>query len=145
MATVEEALVTLFKNEPTISTILGSPQFRYTPDAIPQGTTLPAVAYQRISVGRQNSLATIGSLARERLQLTIWANSVASRALLRSAFISFLRAANLQWRDGTRNRVIDGIRFGGILIDNDIEQREPDSNVYQSLVDLIIWYNEVAA
>jgi len=145
MATVEEALVTLLRNEPTISAVLGSPALRYTPDAIPQGTTLPAASYQRISNTRQDSLATIGSLTRQRLQLTIWAQSAASRALVRSALISFFRAANLQWKERTRPREVDGIRFNGILIDNDLEQREPNSNVYQSLIDIIIWYNEVSA
>lgn len=145
MATIEEALVTLLRNEPTIGAVLGSPALRYTPDSIPQGTTLPAAAYQRISARRENSLATIGSLTRERLQLTIWANSAASRALVRSAFISFFRAANIQWRDNTRPREIDGIRFGGIFIETDFEQREPASNVYQALIDVIIWFNEVAA
>jgi len=144
MATVEEALVTLLKNEPTIGAVLGTPALRYTPDNIPQGATLPAASYQRVSNIRQNSLVTIGSLTRQRLQLTIWANNAASRALVRSALISFFRAVNLQWKDRTRAREIDGIRFGGITIENDIEQREPASNVYQSLIDLIIWYNEVA-
>lgn len=140
MASVEEALVTMFKNEPTITALLGTP-LRYTPDVIPQGTAMPAAAYQRISNTRQDSLLTIGTLTRQRLQITIWANNAASRNDVRIAIIGFLRTANIQWRNGVRARALNGVRFGGILIDNDIEQKEPASAIFQSLVDLIIWYN----
>lgn len=145
MATVLEALVTLLKSEPTITALLGTPKLRYTPDAIPQGATLPAAAYQLISDPREHTLATISTLAHPRVQLTIWAASAASRSAVKSALIAFFRKCNLEWREGTRSRIIDGIRFGGILIANDFDQREPASDVYQTLIDIIAWHNEVDA
>jgi hypothetical protein len=145
MATVQEALVTLLKSEPTIGALLGSPALRYTPDAIPQGTTLPAAAYQLVSASRENTLATIGTLAHPRIQLTVWATSAASRAAVKSALIAFFRKCNLEWKDRTRPREVSGIRFGGILVANDIDERDAASNVYQAFIDLTIWYNEVAA
>lgn len=141
MASIEESLVTLFKGETTIANLLGGANMRYTPDNIPQGATLPAVAYQRINTERANTLATIGTLERTPIQLTIWANNPAQRASVKSAFISFVRRVNLEWKEQTRNRVIGGVRFGGILVETDIDQREPASNVYQSIVDLVIWAN----
>lgn len=141
MASIAEALVNLFKNEPTIATVYGSTPFRFTPDVIPQGAALTAAAYQQISDPRDQSLKTTTNLHNTRIQITIWSNSAANRQLAIDVIASFVRTLNQQWHDGIRSRYVNGVRFGGIRIDNTLHRHEPNSDVYQALVDLIIRAN----
>lgn len=144
MASVEESLVALLQSEPTITALIGSTPMRLYPDAIPQGATLPAVAYQRVSTPRDWALAGTDSVSFTRIQLTVWAPGALIRSAVSKAIHDFIRKANTEWRQHTRDRYINGVRFGGITIDNEINQREPNSTTAQAIIDLIIAHNEPA-
>lgn len=58
---------------------------RMYPRRLPQGPTLPAIAYQRIDTRREHDMDGPDGLPRARVQLSIWAASVAAAEELAAA------------------------------------------------------------
>jgi len=76
------ALRTYVLDDATVTTLAGA---RMYPRRLPQGPTLPAIAYQRIDTRRQHDMAGPDGLPRARMQLSMWAASVAAAEELAAA------------------------------------------------------------
>jgi len=76
------ALRTYVLADATVTALAG---VRMYPRRLPQGPTLPAIAYQRIDTRREHDMDGPDGLPRARVQLSIWAASVAAAEELAAA------------------------------------------------------------
>ncbi len=107
---------------------------RVYPMRLPQGYSLPAVSYQRISAERRHELSTgpIG-WAFTRFQFDCWAGSYSDLRDLAEAVRKCL--------DGFSGTV-DGTHVGGIYIEGERETFEEDVEIYRVTMDFLIPYKE---
>lgn len=129
---IEAALTALINSTAPVTALIGNTPTRFYPDAIPQGSALPAIAYQRISSAQQRPLRGKASLFNPLFQLTIWANSAAERRQVKTALIEALTAV--------QNTVYAGVRIDAILIDDDRDERDDPTLKPKSFIDIRIWH-----
>ena len=82
MADVGKAMRTRLLSVSAVTNLVGT---RIYPLTLPQGVTLPAVRYQRISGNSDNYVAGTTGAAMARIQFDVFANSYASGEALREA------------------------------------------------------------
>ena len=134
MATIEEALVDLLTDDVATNAIVSG---RIYPLAMPQGATMPAVVYQRISGPRVQAHDGPSGLAFPRFQFACIAATFAAAKTLANA----LRVAIDGYQDTSA-----GVRIDAILVQNEIDLYNYESselaNSYTVLVDAIVWHHE---
>ena len=107
MAVIEEALVALLEADAGVSALVGN---RIYPIVIPDGASLPAIAYQRISGPRAETMDGPSGLAWPRFQITSVAETVSEAIALANAVRHAL--------DGYSGTVL-GVVIDSILILNE--------------------------
>jgi len=115
-----------------LSALIGS---RVYPLRLPQGATLPAVTYQRISNLYLSSHDNAGGTARPRFQFNCWGLTYASAQAVNIQ----LRAA-LNGYKGTVTVGLETLRIQGALIADEREDADPDSGLWWISADYFIWY-----
>lgn len=134
MTVIEEALRTVLTGNGTVSGLVGT---RIYPLVLPQGVTLPAIAYQRISGVREHTHDKTGDLARPRFQWTCVATTYSSAKALANA----VRAALDNYRATASTVVIEAI-----YVENEIdvfnESEDQGDSTYGVLVDATVWHHE---
>lgn len=109
---------------------------RVYPLRLPQGYTLPAISYQRISAERihEMSIGPIG-WAWSRFQVDCWANSYGD--------VRSLAEAVRQSLDGFKGD-LDSTHVGGIYIEGERDLFEENAEIYRVTMDFLIPYKETA-
>lgn len=135
MATIEEAIYSLVTADATVSGLIGT---RLFPVYIPEGQSLPSVAFQRISTNRDAARTSAGAgLAIARFQFT----SVATRLSQAKAVSDAIRTALDGYRGTSQSVVIDAIHEDQeTMVYTDQPDRE--SGTYSVLLDMIVIYLE---
>lgn len=128
---IETDLVAFIKAYAPVNNIING---RIHPMRLPDGAAFPAITYQRISGPRvKTQQQSSKPLNNPRIQMNCWGGT------------RWLDAANL----AVALKTLDGYRgmWGTTRIDkvdvaNDLDDYEPDLNLYVRRVDLIIWHKE---
>lgn len=89
---LEADLFTSLTHHAGLAALIGA---RLYPDAVPQGATLPALVYQRISTPRQHAMGSGCPVvtSRPRLQFTCWATTAAGALSLCEQLRAALQAS----------------------------------------------------
>lgn len=99
---IEETLFTRLSTFAGLTALVGP---RIYPVIMPQGTTKPAVVYQRISSTRDSCMVDDAGIVRARFQVTVWAISHASAIAVKEQ----IRLALQRWADvGVQDTYIIG-------------------------------------
>lgn len=123
---VETALVTLVGD---VAAVAG----RVYPLRLPAQASLPAVVYQRISGARTYSHHGQAGGVAPRFQLACWAKRYSEARTTADA----VRRKLTGYR-GT----VDDVRIDGIMIVNEIDRHEAESDLYRVLLDAIVQHEE---
>lgn len=123
---IEYRIRDLALSDPTVAGLLGA---RWYPAPLPENPTYMALTYQEISQVNESSHSGNSNLARTRLQLTLWGTSHSALVGLRDNLKRVLRDFR-----GT----VGGIRIDRIIWSNDLSTNEPDTQIQQRIVDLVI-------
>ncbi len=116
---LESDLYTALTGNAALTALVGT---RIKPDVLPQGTTPPAIAYQRISTPRHQVFGSTQAVAvsRPRFQFSCWGTfdeALAVCAALRTALLAMSNA---------------------VTIENEYTLRDPDTNYYRRNLDVFI-------
>lgn len=131
---IEEALFSHLKSHAGLSALVGT---RIYPQIMPQGVTMPAVTYQKISGPREYSHGGPSELAHPRFQLSCWAKNYSTAKDIAEQ----VRLA-LQAYRGTMGGA-GGVTVYGAFLENEIDLYESDTRLYHIPVDFSIWHKEV--
>ncbi len=105
---------------------------RVYPTLLPQGVTFPAVNYLTVSNVRSYSHQGRSYLARARVQISCWAETVAgAKAVARQA-----RAA-LEAFTGALGGA-GGVEVGYLFVANEVDLHDPETGRYQVALDFVI-------
>ena len=127
---IEQDLRTYLLAQAPVSALIGT---RIFPLRLPQGVTLPAVTYQRISGVPVISHDGASDLARARIQVDCWAASYAAMAGLAMA----IRTALSGYRGPMGNNGATAAR-----VINQIDLSEPEPALWRRMIDVAIWHRE---
>jgi hypothetical protein len=117
---IESSLYTALSGNASLAALVGT---RIKPDVLPQGTTLPAVVYQRISTPRNQAFGSAQTvvISRPRFQFSCWAltpdDALAVCAALRTALLALTNPVTLE---------------------SEYTMRDPDTNYYRRNLDSFI-------
>lgn len=109
---------------------------RIYPNKLPQKTVYPAVTYQRISGSRDHEFKTDSSLVHPVYQISCWDTSRKGA----DAAAKQVRLA-LQNYSGTMGGV-GGVVVSAVLMEDEPEDYEPDTEIYSTKMDFEIWHYE---
>lgn len=124
---IEQAIVSLLQTHVTLVSN------RIYPLVMPQNSPLPTVVYQRISGPRIYSQSGASGLAYPRFQFSCWGTTYASV----KAVAEQVRQALSGYRG-----IVEGVSIQGAFIAGDVDDFEPDTGLYRSTLDFIIWHSE---
>ena len=134
MAVLEEGIAAFLIADATIGAVVAN---RIYPLMIPQGATLPCLTYQRISTPRivthQSSGAT-GDLTSPRFQFDAWGVTQKEVKAISDALRAVLH--------GKRGVLAGGVTIRAAIAENEEPEFDPDSELYRSRSDYIIWQEE---
>lgn len=130
MALLEEALVSALKAHAGLEALVVE---RIFPVMVPQGTTLPAVSYRRVSGPRIHAMVADPGLASPRIQVDAWGATYASAKAVAAQVIDCLQ----RWSGTVETVSVQDTYFQG---DQDIY--DPDTERWQVSMDFIVWHNE---
>ncbi|MCX6023000.1 MAG: DUF3168 domain-containing protein [Chloroflexi bacterium] len=132
MTTIEEGIAARMTGFSGLSALVAA---RVYPVRLPQGATLPAVTYQRVSGQRTHTVGGRSNLARHRYQMSCWADSHKVAAAV-------AEQVRLCW-DGFVGVIgtSPGLSVQA-LVDNDQDMDDPETQTYHIPVDVLIWYEE---
>jgi len=102
---------------------------RVYPGKLPQGATLPAVTYRKVSGPRIHDL----DVAYPRFQITAWAESY-----IEAVAVAFAIRGATQRYKGIR----DGVKIPQIVYLNEVDMIDPETGYYTRPVDVEIIYEE---
>ncbi|MEH3087722.1 MAG: DUF3168 domain-containing protein [Xylophilus ampelinus] len=129
----EEIIFALLSTSPALAAVV--PAARIAPGVIPQGTTLPAIAYSHISSVDSPMLGTRPALqVRSRIQVTVAAGSYAAKKDL----LDLVRKAC----NGKRGQ-ITGVQVFNVrrdIVGPDIDSAE--AKVYTQPIDFLVQFRE---
>jgi hypothetical protein len=140
MITIEEGIYYRLTNFAGLTALIST---RVYPFRLPVDVTLPAVTYQRISTPRENThdQENNGSdgcdLAMPRFQFTVWDDGFSGA----KAVVKQLRKC-LHGYTGTFGTGANTVSVYGVLSDNEVDNYDPDSNLYWTTVDYFIHHEE---
>jgi hypothetical protein len=127
---IEEDLITYLYSGAAVTALVGQ---RVTPLRMDQGADLPAITVQRIDGPRVRSLTGPSGLAHPRFQLDCWGSTYAS--------VKAVATAVRQRLDGYRG-LMGSTTVGGVSLESDQDDFEPDTGLYRVSMDFIIWHKE---
>lgn len=133
MATAEESLKARLGAVSGVTDLVST---RVYPVKLPQGPTLPAVTYQRISTIKESAMGNDAGISRTRFQVTCWAETYSALKGVSEA----VRAA-LQRFQGTSG----GVEVLDSFLENDMDiysGEESDFRVYGEMQDYIWIHRE---
>ena len=128
--TIESALYTLLTSDSSVAALVGT---RIYPLLVPDGTTLPAVAYQQISLVPRKTHSGPNALLHERYQLTVHASGYDSARTVRRALRDCL--------DGYVGDV-GMVHIQEIQVQNEYDGFDLDSDFATVRIDLIVHFEE---
>lgn len=102
---------------------------RVYPLLLPQDPTLPAVTYQQISSTRMRAMGNDGPMTRARIQLNSWGSSYAEARTL---------AEEVETALNRFRGVVAGLRVLDILLDNEIETYESETEARRVIQDYTV-------
>ena len=126
----EEAVRTILADDASVADLVSA---RIYPGRLPQGVTLPAIVYQRISAVRLNDLSGPSGFARPRVQLDLWASTYSG--------VKALARVVRQALDGYSGEV-DGFGVADAILDEELDLYEPGVDDYRVVQDYFIWHGE---
>lgn len=120
------------------STVTGLVSTRIYPQVLPQGATLPAIAYQMVSSAREHAHdGAAQDLSRPRLQ---WAAHAATYSAAK-AVAKAVRDALAYYHGST-----GGIKIDAVLFENEIDdfifRDDEQASTYVVIVDAYVWYHD---
>ena len=107
---------------------------RIYPDTLPQGATLPALTYRRITGIPEYAHTGSSDLEDGRYELNIWA----STPLQRLSTYSEVRVAVSGFKGSFGDKTCT------CFIRNHFSLYEPDTEIYREVIELKIWHRESA-
>lgn len=138
MAVLEEGLFSYLSTYAGLTALISA---RVYPFRIPQeqAVSLPCMTYQRISTPRHQTHDTSGAsdLASPRFQFDAWAETYASA----KAITDQIRAA-LNGKNGTIGSGGSAVTIQAALVQEETPELDPETNIYRSRSDFIIWHVE---
>lgn len=131
---LETAVVAHLLAQPGFTALIGN---RLYPMVIPQGGTLPAVTYQRISSVRYSAMVQDTGVATVRLSFSCWATTYSQA----KAVAKELRAALQRCTDtiGSGANTVSGVAS---FVAAELDDFEPDTGRYRVMIDLEISHQE---
>jgi hypothetical protein len=133
MADIEAALYTTLTSHVGLSALLST---RAYPDLLPDNPTMPALTFQMISNVREERHRGQTGDASPRFQITVWADTRASRA----AVAEQVRLAVMAM-DGS----VVGVEIKGVENAGETRTYEPDTKRYGTMLDFFIHHTEAVA
>ena len=135
MITIEEGLTAFLSANAGLTALIGG---RVYANKLPQGVTLPALTYQRISSPRRHTHDSNGATgtAHPRFQLDCWSTTYEGAKDIADA----LRSALNGYR-GTMGAV-DPVTVQSALIDDESFDDYADAGIVRLRCDYIIWHLE---
>ena len=127
---METAVRAILAADGTVSGLVSS---RIYPMKLPQGPTMPAITYSRVSGPRVETITGPSGLAHPRVQVDSWASTYAGVKALATAVRKAL--------DGYRG-TIASVRVGGIIMDGELDLYEPGVEEYRVTQDYVVWHDE---
>lgn len=124
---IEQDLYYKLKNNANVSGVVSS---RIYPMQLPQGWTLPALTYQRISTPRATILSGPSGRARPRFQIDCWADNYETIKDLATKVRGCL--------DGFKGDINTESNVGGIILESERDILEDEINVYRVIMEFII-------
>jgi len=134
MATLEEGIVAFLIADASVGAVVDN---RIYPMMIPQGATLPCITFQRISTPRivtHDSSGATGDLISPRFQFDAWGVTQKSVKEISDVIRKVLH--------GKTGALAGGVSIRAALADAEEPEFDPDSELYRSRSDYIIWYQE---
>jgi predicted PurR-regulated permease PerM len=131
---IEEALVAYLISYNGLSALVAS---RVYPLTVPQSSILPALAYQTISTDRLHAFQQDTGLASKMIQISSWAESLKDA----KSVAAQVRAA-LQNYSGVMGGT-GGVKIDAVLIENELDDYNEQSDSYAVIQEYEIWYQEV--
>ena len=122
---------------PNLTALIGT---RTYPMKIPQGAILPCLVYQRISTPRimtHDDAGATGTLAYPRFQFDAWA----ATQKVAKAITDQVRAY-LNGKTGEIGTAPNNITIRAALVDGEVPTYDPETKLYRSRSDYIIWQQE---
>jgi len=132
--TIEKDIYYQLTDDTDVSTLVGD---RVYPMKLPQGWTLPAITYQRISGERAHCLNGPSGRARPRFQIDCWAEDYDGAKDLSDKVRLCL--------DGFKGDINTESDVGGITLEGDRDIWEEDIKIYRITMDFIIPHFEATS
>lgn len=134
-STIESAIYTKLAADPVVSSLVST---RIFPNVIPQGESMPAIAYQMISGAREHTTDGPEGLCQARFQVTCWAGTYSEAKQLSEAVRKEL--------DGYRGTV-SSVVIDSILLENELDAPRLVGGVdvlkrFGKILDFVIWFEE---
>ncbi len=139
MALIEEALFSRLSGFAGLQALIGNPA-RVYPMVFPQGSTLPAVTYQKISKDGETKYSSTTKMAHPRFQFDCWArgvDGVSQSYPSVKAIAEQVRLALSGFIGTVSGVVIDAIRPAG-----EHELYDPQTQIMRVSMDFQIWHQE---
>jgi hypothetical protein len=107
---------------------------RFYPDRLPEEPTLPAVTYQQVSTLRLSQHTGAVAGGQVRMQYTVFALTRASARAIAAQLVAAL--------DGYKGTMggVGGLAVTVLEIANEIDQHDPETDRYQTMLDAILAY-----
>ena len=133
MPVLESALFTYLSADPGVSALVGT---RIYPVRLPEGTVLPAIAWQRISATRlytHDSFEDTRAFVNARVQFSCWSNVPIEAIQVGEAVLLALSGYNGD---------MAGVLIGQSSADLELDDYQSDVKLYRRLVDFMISYED---
>jgi hypothetical protein len=131
MSSLEAAIAARLKAVGGLTALVAQ---RIYPQALPDGATLPAVTYSRISTGHNSAMGSDAAAVRARVQVSCWGKKYGDAKDVQVE----ARKALQRFRGTSASTVIDDIF---IEEERDLP-REPVTGIYHCVTDVIAWFRE---
>ena len=133
MAVLEEGIAAFLIADATIHAKVAD---KIYPMMIPQGATLPCLTFQRISTPRivtMDSSGATGDLTSPRFQFDAWGVTQKEVKAISDALRTVLHG---------KTGATGGVTIRAALAENEAPEFDPESELYRSRSDYIIWIEE---
>lgn len=135
MATIEQAISTRLTGFAGLSALVASRVYR---PHLPQGATLPAVSFFRVSTERSAKMGVDSPLLRGRWQFDVWGDQAGGHDAVAAVRVQVRRALQ-RWRNASSPVVQDSL----ILDEQDLVEEVGDGTVrFHLTLDAEIWWQE---
>ena len=141
MATIEQGLLSYLTGYTGLTTLISTRVYWMTK---PAGVTYPCVTFQRISTPRIHTHDTSGSTgtAFPRFQFDAWDEGPFVSAAGKVKSITDQLRAALNGKTGSIGSGSNTITLMSSLVDDEVPDYDPETKLYRSRSDYIIWHAE---